>query len=47
VKILNGKGFINVVSRADPFARVMAYSPADSGERMLFLEQLESLPVLP
>ena len=45
MKILNGKRFIDVISRADSFARVMAYPPADAGEGMLFLEQLKGLPV--
>jgi len=45
VKILYGKGFIDVISRADSFARMMANSSAGTGERMLFLEQFEGFPV--
>ena len=45
MKILNGKRFIDVISGADSFTRMMAYPPADSGERMLFLEQLKGFPV--
>ena len=45
MKILNGKGFIDVISGADSFTRMMAYPPADTGKRMLFLEQFKGFPV--
>ena len=47
VEILDSYGFIQVSSRADPFAGMMAHATADGGKRVHFLEEFEALPVFP
>jgi hypothetical protein len=45
MQLADGKGLVHIVTGTDLLAGVMADSAADTGERMLLLEEFQGLPV--